>query len=293
MHKMKTILIATDFSEHANHAAEYALKFANQLGSDIQLIHASVIETDSPLEVLWPKEEYHVLKLRNDSLLEILSTKLSSSLGEFLDSNGEMPKIKIFSAIGPINELLREVVHRENIGLVVLGLSGGGDMTRLIHGSCSRDSIDFAEYPLLLIPKSVQYAVVKKIAFATDLTLGDMEVIQLLSLLAAKLNAALLIVHVIVNRDDTLLTQRIDNFMKELKSKVSYDKMYYENVYQSSVVGGLNWLGNNGGTDLLVVVHRKQKFASGILQGSYAQKMARCTNLPLIVIPEGFNGMLF
>jgi len=40
-----------------------------------------------------------------------------------------------------------------DIGMVILGLSGNGDMKRLIDGSRSRDSIDFFEYPLMLIQR--------------------------------------------------------------------------------------------------------------------------------------------
>lgn len=145
----------------------------------------------------------------------------------------------------------------------------------------------------MLIPKGTDFVPIKKIAFATDLNISDMETIQLLALLAAKLNAELLVVHVITNREDKFLTHRIENFMKELKSKVTYDKIYYENVYQSKIEDGLNWLSSHGGSNILALIHRRHNFTSDILHKSHSQKMARHTNLPLMVIPEGYKGMLF
>jgi len=144
----------------------------------------------------------------------------------------------------------------------------------------------------MLIPKGTHFMPVKKIAFATDLNISDMETIQLLALLAGKLKE-LLIVHVITNREDRLLPHRIETFMKELKSKVTYNKIYYENVYQSKIENGLNWLSSHGGSNILAVVHRRHNLKSDVLHNSHSQKMARHTNIPLMVIPEGYKGMLF
>jgi|GEM_PF-1138229 len=290
---MKALLVATDFSESADQAADYACKFAGQLGTNVQLIHASSIDTDSPLQAIWPIEDQDTTISRNDALLETFSQRLHDSVIASSGPDAYVPAIRIRSAAGEVSDLIRETVQLENIAMVILGLSGNGDLKRLIHGSCSRDSIDFAEYPLLLIPQNAKFVPVKKIAFATDLSISDMEIIQLLALLAAKLNAELLIVHVISKREDLELTHRIDTFMKELKSRVNHNQMYYKNVYQSNLEEGLNWLYDHGGTNIVAVIHRKNSSKSNILHSSYAQKMARHTHLPLIVIPEGYKGMLF
>ncbi|TCD04407.1 universal stress protein [Pedobacter frigidisoli] len=290
---MKTLLIATDFSESASRAAAYACKFAAQVGANVELIHASSADADSPLQIIWPIEDEQTLISHNETLLEKFSDKLQNDLFASYEVKENIPKIKIKSAFGDVSDILRETFLLENIGMVVLGLSGNGDMKRLIQGSCSRDSIDFAEYPLLLVPKGADFVPIKKIAFATDLKTSDMEIIQLLALLAAKLNAELLIVHVIVNREDKMLLHRIDSFMKELKSKVNYNKMYYKNVYQPKIEDGLNWLSHHEDIDVLAVIHRKHSLVSDILHASYSHKMARQTNLPLIVVPEGYKGMLF
>ena len=77
---MKTILVATDFSENANQAADYACRFAGQLRSGVQLIHASSVNTDSPLEVIWPIEDQDRIVSRNEALLETFSAKLHDSV---------------------------------------------------------------------------------------------------------------------------------------------------------------------------------------------------------------------
>lgn len=290
---MKKILIATDFSNTADHAARYSISLASQLGLDIMLIHAASERPDSPLQIILPSEDYEIMVKRTNDLLERHADLLMKSAVDYLDTNQKIPKISAKSSFDSIANLLRETIQHDHIGLVILGLSGNGDLKRLVHGSCSRDVIDFAEYPALLIPQGADFVPIKKIAFATDLSTSDMEMIQILALFAAKLNAELLIVHVITDRKDRLVTHRIDVFMKELNSKVSYGKLYYKNVYQPKIEDGLNWLSDHGGTDMLALIHRKHSFTSDILHGSHSQKLARETNLPLLIIPEGYKSTLF
>jgi len=134
---MKTILIATDFSENANQAADYACKFAGQLGSNVQLIHAASLNAESPLQVIWPIEDHQTMINRNDELLEKFSEKLHNEFVVSCNGEGHIPKINFSSSLGLINDLLRETVQMKDIGMVILGLSGNGDMKRLIQGSCS------------------------------------------------------------------------------------------------------------------------------------------------------------
>jgi nucleotide-binding universal stress UspA family protein len=289
---MKKILIATDFSVAADDAARYAIELARKIRTDTILINAAAVTIDSPLEILWPMEDYQTLIKRTDIRLKDLSAVLLDSMRVSLESANPFPKIGIKSDLGSVTDLLRETVQQEGIGLVVMGLSGSGNMKRFLLGSSSRDVIDSADYPVLLIPKGTSFKPIAKIAFATDLGLGDMECIQSLAAFAGLLNAELLIVHVIGRNIDKGMTGRINAFMSELKNKIDYDRIYYENVYKLKVEDGLDWLKTHGETDLLVMVHRRHDIMNDFVSGSHAQKMARQTKLPLLVMPEGYLGTL-
>lgn len=289
---MKKILIATDFSVAADDAARYAITLAGIIHSDTMLIHAAAVTTDSPVEILWPTEDYKTLIERNIIRLKDLSDELLKNLITVADHNQAIPKIGFKSELGSITDLLRETVHEESVGLVVMGLSGAGNIKRFILGSSSRDVIDSAGYPVLLIPKGTLYKPIHKIAFATDLGLADMESIKLVANFAALLNAQLLIVHVIGEKIERNTTHHIEAFLAELKNKINYDQIYYENVYSIKIEDGLNWLKNHGETDLLVMLHRKCGVINDFIRGSHSQNMARQTQIPLLVLPEGYNGAL-
>jgi len=289
---MKKILIATDFSVAADDAAKYAIELARSICTDTVLVNAAAVSTDSPVKILWPIEDYQTLITRTDIRLKDLAAVLLERTPGSLESANRLPKIGIKSDLGSVTDLIRETVQQEGIGLVVMGLSGSGNMKRFILGSSSRDVIDSADYPVLLIPKGATFKPIAKIAFATDLGLGDMQCIQSLAAFAGLMNTELLIVHVIGRNIDKGMTARIDAFMSELKNKIDYDQIYYENVYRLKVEDGLDWLKTHGETDLLVMVHRRHGIMNDFVNGSHAQKMARQTKLPLLVIPEGYLGTL-
>jgi nucleotide-binding universal stress UspA family protein len=258
----------------------------------LYLFPAAAVTTDSPVEILWPIADYDTLIERSDDRLEDFVKELLDSVPSAVKDAVASPKISIKSDLGSVTDLLKETVQQQGIGLVVMGLSGAGNMKRFILGSSSRDVIDAADYPVLLVPKETPFKPIRKIAFATDLGLDDMESIQVIAAFAGLLKADLLIVHVIKKNADRDITPRISAFMSELRNKINYDRMYYENVYQSKVEHGLGWLRDHGETDLLVMLHRKHGILNDFINGSHAQNMARQTKLPLLVIPEGHCGTL-
>ncbi|MFC3560588.1 universal stress protein [Pedobacter jamesrossensis] len=290
---MKKILIATDFSVAAEDAARYAIELARQINTEVLLINAAAVNTDSPVEILWPIEDYQTLIKRTDTRLKNLSISLMDRTPATSEHTKAWPKIGIKSDLGSVTDLLRETVQQKGIGFVVMGLSRSGYMKRFILGSSSRDVIDSADYPVLFIPKGASFKPICKIAFATDLCLDDMECIHALAAFASLMNAELVIVHVIGKNVDEGITGRIEAFMSELKNKINYERVYYENVYRVKVEDGLDWLKKHGETDLLVMIHRRNGVINDFVNGSHAQKMARQTNLPLLIMPEGYHGTLY
>ncbi len=289
---MKRILIATDFSAAADDAAKYAIALATVIGTDAIITNAALVTTDSPVEILWPKGDYQSLIRKNDIRLGDLSKKLIDSSFEHGGVTVAMPKVTVKSGMGSVVDLLRETVQNGGIGLVAMGLSGSGNMKRLVLGSSSRDVIDSADYPVLLVPKGTVFKPITRIAFATDLSLNDMECIKSLAGLAGLLQAELRIVHVIRPGLDSGVTEHINAFRTQLKNTISYDRIHYENVYCPKVEDGLCWLKDHGETDLLVMVHHRHNGINDFIKGSHSQKMARRTTIPLLIMPEGYHETL-
>lgn len=288
---MKTILSLTDFSGPANDAAHYAFALASNIRADVLLCNAIKIPLVQPLPggAAWPLEDYGELIERTKTELEAYADTIT----EIHRVSGKAyPRVSAKAVVGEVGDLVRETVLSSRINMIVMGMSGAGDMKRFFLGSSTRDMIDVAEVPLLLVPKKTRFSPLKKIAFATDLSTGDFEAIQSLSGLAAIFNAELLIVHVIDQTSGPEKVMQINDFMAELKTRINYDKVYYKNVYSKDVEGGLEWINEHGQIDCLAMIHRPHGFLNGVLKGSHTQKMARITELPLLVFPDGYKAVI-
>jgi len=294
---MNTILVPTDFSIPADNAAKYALQLAMRMKRGIKLCHALKIPAEAPMagQVAWPLEDYISLKDEANDQLSSLAEKLENDIEEQISGLpvSYQPKIDYTSEIGAANDVIRNVVSGQKMTLVVMGMSGAGPLSRFFLGSTSRDLIDHAGFPILLIPAGFKFTTIKKIAFASDLSAGDVEVIHSLAGMARFFNAEILITHVVSERYEQLADREtVADFLNEVTGKADYDKIYYRAVKGLDVIHGLNWLAEHGQIDILAMVHRPHYFLNYLLKGGYTQKMARHVTMPLMVFPQNFQGVI-
>jgi nucleotide-binding universal stress UspA family protein len=285
---MKTILVPTDFSISAENAAHYAIQLAKVLKTDVKLCNAFLapIETDLGDTVVWPLEDYNSIKDSVNRKLYFASDRLTKQ--EKLDpKNVAYPHIDFASSAGNVLDVVREIVNSEDVPLVVMGMSGAGALSRLFLGSNSRDMIEAADFPLLLIPQETDYKIIRKIALATDLNEHDLEIIYSLAAFARNLNAEILIAHITGEKyDDPEHQKMTDNFLSDVTCKANYDKIYYRHVKSMDVPHGLNWICEHSLSDMIVMSHGKHNIIDAFFGGSYTQKLARHVNIPLMVYPK-------
>jgi nucleotide-binding universal stress UspA family protein len=287
---MKTILVPTDFSAPANNAARYALHLAKSMKTGIRLCSAISVPAEAPMapQVAWPLEDYTSIKNFTTAQLELSVEKLEQKLEEQAEGlpPGYQPAIGYSSEVGSVTEVIRNVMGEQKMSLVVMGMSGAGGLSRLFLGSNSRELIEKANFPIILIPADFIYKPIKKIAFATDLSKGDIEVIHSLAGMARYFNAEILVSHVTDEKyESPEEKQAIDNFLSEVSDKVNYPKIYYRHVRSIDVDQGLNWLYEHSQIDMLAMVHRPHHFLSKLIRGSYTQRLAKHITIPLLVFP--------
>lgn len=141
----KRILIATDGSEHAKHALQYALDFAKKWSSELLIV--SVVPPFPPQLTAGPgfniggyideleqsylqilnKAEEHV---KNRSSEIIVSTKLGN---------------------GRPADVIIDTAEKENVDLIVMGSRGYGGITGWILGSTSKHVVEHCTKPILII----------------------------------------------------------------------------------------------------------------------------------------------
>jgi nucleotide-binding universal stress UspA family protein len=282
---MKTILIPTDFSENAAHAAAYGYKLAKQIKNNVILCNAFVVPVEMPEAgmVAWPMYEY-------DEIAESCANGVKALKEDLEKTNlhGFRPVVKCINEVGSLQGVVGELIAKHHIGLIVMGTHGASGISGFMLGNHSRRMIDDSSKPLLLVPPKAPIVSIKKIAFATDLeNIGkDLAAIFELVNLAKPLNAEILLTYVDDKKYHTeAFKKQMDEILTNLSSKTDYPFIYYRLIKSHSTNSGLDWLCHHGQIDMLAMVHRRHNFLDAVINGSHTQKIAGHITKPLLVFP--------
>ncbi|MCJ8208351.1 universal stress protein [Mucilaginibacter sp. RS28] len=285
---MKAILVPTDFSLAAENAAVYAVHLAEAIRADILLCHAIKIPSEEAViaDEYRPLDDYISVRKKADSDLEILIRKLRQERNHHFSYEPYHPAVHHRVEIGGVTDALRNVVLAEKLPFAVMGMSGEGGLNRLFLGSNARSVIDRAEFPVLLIPSDCTYKPVKKIAFATNLNKSDLPLLQWLVNIVSPLGTEIILTHITAEKYDKGKHQRqVDDFLNQVLSDISYNKVNYREVKSIDVSHGLEWMVEHGHIDLLAIAHQKPGFFTNIFESSHTQRVAKHIHLPLLVFP--------
>jgi nucleotide-binding universal stress UspA family protein len=284
---MKKILIATDFSANAAHAAEYGYAIASQVKDDVILCNAFIVPAEMPQggTLVWPQFEYDELVQSSASELNELKKQLEHNNSD----SSFKPGITSTSEVGAVTDVITEITGKADVELTVMGTHGAGKLDTFLVGNHSRRMINNTKGPLLLVPGSTAIKPIKKVAFATDLNdpERDLKAIYELIPLLKRLNAELLLTHIYNGDDPTYkFKKHIQQLLVELSNKANFPNIFYRIVSSNKAERGLDWLCDHGHVDVLAMVHRKHDLLDNLLIGSHTQKMADHIHIPLLVVPE-------
>jgi len=282
---MKTLLVTTDFSANAKHAAEYGYKLAKQIKANMVLCNAVIVPAEMPQAgtVVWPMDDLELLLGDSTIGLECLKSELEKAA----NTNGFIPEITIKNEPGILTDVVESYAESQHVDLVVMGTHGEG-MSSFLLGNHCKNMIANTTRPLMLISPDTQFVPLKKIAFATDFADPENDIQSLFHLipLAKILGAEILLTHVYDGEELTAeLKKTISDFMTQVSNKANYPHIYYRSVRNSKVEAGLSWLCEHGQVDMLVMVHRPHSFVYRLLKSSHSEKMAGRLTIPLLVFP--------
>jgi len=282
---MKTILIPTDFSSNATHAAEYGYQLAKQIKGNIILCNAFVVPVEMPQSsmVTWPMYEYDEIEQSCSNGVKALKVRLEKT-----NPGGFQPAIKCINEAGALQDVISEMVPQHDIGLIVMGTHGASGLSGFILGNHSRQMIDNTTKPLLLVPPTAKVLPIKKIAFATSLEhiAKDLDAIFELITYAKLLNAEIFLAYV----DDLKYHTRdfkkhMEYLLTDLSNITNYPLIYCRLVKSDNTESGLDWLCEHGQMDILAMVHRPHNLFDEIINGSHTKNMENHITKPLLVFP--------
>jgi nucleotide-binding universal stress UspA family protein len=272
---MKSILILTDFSDAAYHAAEYACSLARQMQSEcIVLFHAyqTVIPTtDVPVS---PVKDASELAREQIQSLEELAEKLQ-------DKVNKDTEIILRADEVVLPESLNEICRREKTELVVMGITGKSQLEKLLIGSKAIDVLGACEYPVLLVPPAAPVVPVENIIFTTDLThITQHTPLPLLDHLLKVLQARLWVLNVAPQEEH--YTPDLKTELTDLRNLLEPYTPTYEFLTDKDAVHGILSFAQQKTAPLIVMVHKNQ----GLFHRSITKKLAYETLTPVITFRQ-------
>jgi nucleotide-binding universal stress UspA family protein len=281
---MKTILVLTDFSINADYAAHYALKLAQKIEANLLLCNIYELPQGDNItdRKAWPLEACEQNSIQD---LGELVARLKAQIDKD-DKSLFRPEINQCSQSGAVIDHINEIARNNEAVMGVISRHDAGWLSTLLSGNHTRDIIESADFPILMIPYQVRFNNYKSIAFATAMNYTDITVLESLTGLAKHMNSEIVVTQVTdAFSDKNFELKELKHFFNQIPGKINYPKIRYHILENRTIINGLTWLANNVEIDLLVLVHRRRNWMQSFLSGSITQQFAVFFNKPLLIFP--------
>ncbi len=273
---MKTILVATDFSDIARNAINYACEIANKSKAKLILFHVyhePVFLAEIPIAL--SMEE--IKKDCMDCLMDIKN-----------DINKEHGQLVVECACReglPVDEI--NLFAKENgVDMIVMGMEGTSYLSEKLIGNITTSLLKKACCPVLAIDKHVKFKNIKNIALASDYNETENELVLGPLKKIAEIFKSKVFVLNIVRELETITT--IGKAVEGIKINHVLESVNHSFHYSKSedVVDGINDFVDEHKIDMVVMIPRAHSVLYNMFHESNSKKMAFHTNVPLLALHE-------
>lgn len=239
---MKTILVPTDFSANAANAINYATALALSTHCKLILMHA--IEPDV-VEI--PGNPF--IRRIDNRLVAYYQDKLQN-LAKYIRSqfNSNL-EVETVCVPGPFPQPLNDLVCSKQVDLVVMGTKGAHNWLHKIFGTNTAGFIKQAVCPVLAVPASVQYKVIKNIAYASSFESQETIFLKQLVAIAEPLNASIAIFN--IKSDNQLDLVSDQQVLHKIKKDFPESNFSFSQTKEDDIVAGIEFFARENQVDVL------------------------------------------
>lgn len=274
---METILIATDFSQPATNAAQYAAQLGAQLKAGyLVLYHAyklSPVSRETPESIILSHEK-----------MQDCTEKLLSELREALLPLANKDMLILTKADSlPLEIGVTSLAETCEAKLLVIG-SERDILKKLLMGSSTKKLLKTCNLPILIVPPQAKFKPIRKIVMGCDLKdVADTIPIARFIHLINNFRAQLTVINVsktdreLLTRDEKDERDSFYDLFEALDPTIQYIK-------ESDVSKGLLDYAGQIDAQLIVVVAKKHSFIERITKASVSGELAATSEIPILVI---------
>ncbi|MFI5203159.1 MAG: universal stress protein [Flavobacteriales bacterium] len=274
---MKKILVTTDFSPAAENAVNLAAHVASKLNYSLSLFHCYHVPVpvgDMPFPPVSIQEiEDNVAVLFKKQAAKILS---------------QFPSLRIetnFQAGMASEDIVKTANEKDDVALVVMGLTGAGQAGQWLFGSTSINVAKHCKKPVIIVPEDASWMPLKEIVFACDFKgIEDINGLDFFMSLVEQDHANIKILNVIEpghlpSAEESLNGVKTDHVFSKLKHS-------YHIIENTNVEKGIEQFLADKKTQLIVMVRRNHHWFERLLSGGHTKKMPYHSHVPVLVLHE-------
>lgn len=292
---MKRILLLTDFSKKAEHAAEYALHMACNVKADILLYNAFTTAETISLKEKFNRILDEFFSVEDESMRRI--KELAHHLEQKVKENATAkykPSIKYMCKAGNVGNLgstLKKILDDKKIWMIVMGSKGDDCLSNFIFGTNAYSVISNTTCPVLFIPLQAQFKDLKRIAIATDLPCPELSPLLFLKDFKNAYNMEIILAHVSVNSTVSAYNAYneeglVEVFMYDITANLEYPKILFSDNKDKDIN---NEFALKSKIDILGLIHRNDDVFHRLFHSGTTKLLVDSPQLPLLVFPESMK----
>jgi len=261
---MARILLPTDYSTNAMHAADQAVALFGAEGNTFILLHAV---------------DHENISLPGHATDQLADARWDlSAFAERLTQRIKATDVEQQVVRGPLAHVLAGVVEKTRAQIVVMGKRGATGS--VLFGSNTTDVIKHSTVPVLVVPEHVKVPSPKRILLADDRNGVQPASMAVLRLVALITRGEIMIVHVKENNPD-FAGEWSHAAYAEAFEGIPYSFHYAHNT---DVEEGLIRFAEEHQVGMIAVLHRQVSLLGRLFKPSHAKQLALDGDLPLLVL---------
>jgi nucleotide-binding universal stress UspA family protein len=290
---IKTILVPTDFSEHADKALEAAEVLAKPLGARIHLLHVMHV----PVSAVTPEMAAIPASFWRD--LRSYAERKTAEQQKKVEQKGVRCTTEIVEDVPGF--AIAAAAKRANADLIVMGSRGLSGVKHAVLGSVAERTVRTAPCPVLTVKHEGGALRLRTILVAMDFSPSAHRALELAKELAKSAGPAhVILVHAyyIPVELEQYLIQKGDPVLERLSESVTKDLEKILTDLQNAGISS-EYIAQNGAPERLIVELAKSKHVdliamgthgrrglSHLLLGSVAERVVRTAECPVLTVRE-------
>lgn len=279
---MNTILLPTDFSSNAEHAALYAGMLAKRLDAHVVLLHTY------PIPMSMPKG-YQVTFDTETSVLqgkEEAENNLAIFAELFIEKTG-VPKSQITKMVeyGYTADLILETAKLIKADLIVMGTKGTTKALDRWLGINAQHVMKESECPVWFVPQNASLDFPLMIMYAADFKEDEIAATQRVLEIAKPLQATCEVIH-IHEFLELNVGHTVKKMVHDLEGAFENEEVTVKSLNRGDIVEGLEHYITTHQPDVLALAIHDKSFLSKIFDTSITQHFVKAAQLPMLIFKK-------